>query len=418
MRHRLFPVRAGLLALIGAFALLSSCSSSPISARGKLSPSAVPAAIERARSTPASEASDRTLAEVVGDLLRATRSELGTDQRTAVTQLLERWTRELATRSNRPGDLEDLAEAEMPARTAVPAALRAARLHLDAGRRDRALRVIRRLDLRFPAHAQKDEAGDLLYEIARSFQEDKRARLFLFPYSARAPEVYEYLSTEYPTHDKSDDALVELADAYAKDRRYDLAIERHKDLLLWSRNSPHVIASEAAIPQLRLDDLDGPEYGRDELQVAERELLEWIQRHGNHELRPQVDRALVDCLQRLADNDLVVARFYRRVKNPEGARNHAMRGLEYARRSGNQDQQAELRDFLASVDEIERVDAPRVLPDDLGGGIESFDPTGTGSALGTSPLAPSEPLDPDSRRGPTGAPVAPADPVPADDPPR
>ncbi|MEL6429988.1 MAG: hypothetical protein AAFR54_12480 [Planctomycetota bacterium] len=376
--------------------LAAACSASPISDRGTLSRAEVPAAIEAARATPPANAAPRELAKIVGDLLRATRSELDAAERVAVQTLLDDAATELAERGDDPDVLEDLIQVDLPARIAVPAGLRAARIWLEDKDRSDAFAVIQRLDERYPSHALGGETGEILYAIAASYRDDKGRRLFLFPYSARAPAVFEYLSTEYPTHARTDDALRELARTYEDARRFDLAIERHEDLLLWSQDSPFRAESEATIPMLRLADLDGPAYGRDQMLRALSELDAWVERWADHPLRPDVDRSLVDCLQRLADNDLVVARFYRRVKNPTGARNHAERGIRFARRAGNAEQEAELVEFLASIDEIEAVEAPTLLP---GGapGIEAFDPAGTGTS-GPAPLAPSEPLDPDSRR--------------------
>jgi hypothetical protein len=70
----------------------------------------------------------------------------------------------------------------------------------------------------------------------------------------------------------------------------------------------------------------------------------------------------VDCLQRLADNDMVVARFYRTVDSPAGARQHAARALETAKRAGNPGQLEEIRAFLEALDEIESLGPPREIP--------------------------------------------------------
>ena len=375
--------------------LAVSCRSNRIGSQKPLSPEDVPAAIERARTLPLQTADDKELAKVVGEMIRASKSPLETSERVVVRQLLERSAEELGRRGNRPADLEDLSQAELPARIAVPAGLRAARLLFQDEERSDTFGLIRRLDQRYPSHALRNEAGDLLYEIGTSYRLDKRRKFFLFPYSVQAPSVLEYLSSEYPTHEKVDDALVDLAKLYEDDRLFDIAIDKHKELVLWARDSVHRVASEAAIPRLRLADLDGPEYARDELVQALSELELWIQTYRQHELRPEVDRTLVDCLQRLADNDLVVAEFYARVKNPTGARQHAARGLEFARRSGNEEQEAEFLAFLESVDEIERVDAPRVLPTDLDV-PDVFNPGGTGT---TTPgdLAPASRVDAERR---------------------
>lgn len=380
-------------------ALAASCASSSISTSGRLDPAQVPAALERARAIDPQTASPDALEEVVGELLKAGRSTISSDQRVELQGLLDASATALSERGDDPEVLEDLALVDMPARIGVPAGIRAARLWYEDDDRADAFAMLRRLDERYPRHALSEESGDLAWQIATSYRDDTRRRLFLFPYSNRAPAVFEYLSTEYPAHERADDALIELAVRYEENELYDLAIERHQDLLLFPRESPYKISSEAAIPMLRLDDLDGPEYGRGQLIQALGELDYWVQKHGDHELRPEVDRALVDCLQRLADNDLVVARFYRRVLNADGARRHADRGLVFARRAGNEEQEAEIIEFLASVDEIESLDAPRLQPAPEGIGIDSFDPTGTGTSA-PAPLAPSEPLDTESRRTP------------------
>ena len=175
--------------------------------------------------------------------------------------------------------------------------------------------------------------------------------------------MYEYLSTEYPTHPKSDDALDTLAAIYEKNRRFDIAIEKHRDLVLWSPDSPYRVHSEAAIPRLRLADLDGPEYGRDSMLIALSELERWLASFPTAEDRIEVERTLVDCLQRLADNDMGVARFYRQVLSVTGARQHAARALEFANRAGNEEQLGEIRAFLETLDEIEVLGAPKEIPE-------------------------------------------------------
>ncbi|MEC8511792.1 MAG: hypothetical protein VX015_06570 [Planctomycetota bacterium] len=366
---------AALMALVA----LAACKSGPIASTSTLSASEVPAAIERASNASIPLASSAELAEIVGLMVRANQAVLEPGQRLAVRQLLERSAEELAARGDDPDDLEDLVEAELPARIAVPAGVRAARLHFESGERADAFKVLQRIDRLYPSHPYRQEAGDLLFEIAEDYRTDKGSRFFIFKYAARAPGVYEYLSAEYPTHDKTDDALFTLAGIYEGTRLFGLAIEKHLELIVWAQSSTYRIESEADIPRLRLEDLDGPEYGRDAMIRALSELELWIESYGDHELRAQVDRTLVDCLQRLADNDLVVARFYARIKNPTGARQHADRGLTFARRAGNPEQIDEIVAFLEGVDEIERVDAPRLFPDELEV-PDAFDPGGTGTS--------------------------------------
>ena len=168
---------------------------------------------------------------------------------------------------------------------------------------------------------------------------------------------------------------------------FDVAIEKHRDLVLWAPGSPHRIASEAAIPRLRLADLDGPEYGRDSMMRALGELERWLATYPNDDNRPEVERTLVDCLQRLADNDMGVARFYRTVRSVTGARQHAARALESAKRAGNQSQLEEIRFFLESVDEIEALGPPKEIPQGIS--PEDIVPNGQGfDVQGPAQLAP------------------------------
>ncbi|MFT5733180.1 MAG: hypothetical protein ACJA2W_002216 [Planctomycetota bacterium] len=385
-------------------AAASSCSSGPIGSAKPLDLDEVSAAIEAAAATDLAQSNDRDLAKAVGSMLSVLKTPLiETDQRATAQSLLERGAEALAERSQNPEDLEDLALSDLPARIAVPAGLRSARLLLEDDERSEAYRLIQRIDQRYPSHALREEAGDLLWDIGNSYANDKRRRLFLFPYSNRAPGVFEYLSTEFPTHEKSDEALVMLAEIYSADRLFDLAIDKYRELVLWSPGSPYRISSEAEIPRLRLADLDGPAYDRSAMLLAMRELEAWIADYGQHKLRPDVDRTLVDCLQRLADNDLIVAKFYRTVKSPEGARQHAARALAFGKRAGNAEQQEEIRTFLASVDEIERVKAPIILDGSINDEFRSDSGLGIAGPAGLSDSAP----DRSSRSDPRGDPDEP-----------
>ncbi len=345
-----------------ALLLLASCSSSPIASVSPMDPAEVPAALAAAQSSPAGALADDELVDTVAELLSANKARgLDTSTRVEVRDTLDRYAQELANRGEDPRALEDLSETDLPARISVPAGLRSATLYLAQEDRKDAFKTIKKLDARYPSHGSRDEAGQLLKDIGDSYFYDKRRKYFLFPYRNNAPQVYEYLSAEYPKHPGTDDALKKLADVYEKNRQFSIAIEKHEELILWCRDSPYRIASEAAVPELRLAALDGPEYGRGSMLVALAELETWLSKYPDDELRPDVERALVDCLQRLADNDMVVARFYRTVMSTAGARQHAARALETAKRAGNPQQLEEIRTFLEAVDEIESLGPPREI---------------------------------------------------------
>ena len=203
-----------------ALLALASCSSSPIASVSPMDPDQVPATLMAAQASTADQLADGQLVDTVADLLSANKARgLDTRTRVEVRTALELYAQELADRGENPRALEDLSETDLPARISVPAGIRSATLYLAREDRKDAFKTIKKLDTRYPSHGLRDEAGDLLMEIGNSYYFDKRRKFFLFPYSSNAPQVYEYLSTEYPKHPETDDALNRLADTYAKNRQ-------------------------------------------------------------------------------------------------------------------------------------------------------------------------------------------------------
>jgi hypothetical protein len=66
-----------------------------------------------------------------------------------------------------------------------------------------------------------------------------------------------------------------------------------------------------------------------------------------------------DCLQRLVRSDLGIARFYRRITQPFGARFHATRALSVARETGNEKLIHESESFLDGLPEVADLPAAR-----------------------------------------------------------
>jgi hypothetical protein len=289
----------------------------------------------------------------------------------SVRTTFEHAAEELVRRGENPKVLRDLIESELPMRFAARAGVRAAELQFERGDRIKAFKTIRALDTRYPTHTQRNESGDLLARIGMDLADDTGRYLLFFKYASLAPQVLEYLALEYPTHPQTDDALARLAAIYEEDRLWSDAIVKHQELVLWAPSSPFRSASEASIPRLRLASMKRPDYARDNLVQARDELVRWLGSHPTHELRPEVERMLVDARQRLADNDLIVARFYLEVESAAGVRLHALRAEAEARLAGNLDQVAEAEDLLArAIDIPSRVE---VEPDGEAGSVPSPD---------------------------------------------
>jgi len=262
---------------------------------------------------------------------------------------LERAAADLVERAEDPDTLKDLIETELPMRFAAAAGVRAAELELEDGERMAAFKTIRALDRRYPTHTQRDAAGELLARAGFSLADDRGRYLLFFRYRSLAPQVLEYLALEYPSHPQADDALARLAEIYEGRRLWSDAIAKHQELVLWAPDSPFRIESEADIPRLRLAALRRPDVARDNLLQARDELVRWLSSHPGHPLTPDVERHLVDARQRLADNDLTVARFYLTTASAQGVRFHALRAEAEARLAGNPEQVAEAEALLAKA---------------------------------------------------------------------
>ena len=297
----------------------------------------VPAAVEQARA----EIEEPGGSEAAVERMRVAALTPGLDAglRVQVQRLLESAVEqrivELESSGSYPKDLQDLSELAVARRLAVRAGIASARAWRDKQERVKCFRQIRSLDERFPLHSLRGEAGELLAEVGLSLAYDKRTYGWFFRYRALAPQILEYLVTEYPSDPRGAEALTVLAGIYEDSNELDLALQRHEDLLLYFPEDEAAPISRASIPRIRLAKLASPEYDRSAMEEARLEIDEWLSNFPNHPHRPEMELLLVDCLGRLADNDLVVARFYDTVGSPTGSEYHARRALGLAREAGS-----------------------------------------------------------------------------------
>ena len=307
-------------------------------ARADLSAGDSKSALERAR-----------VASNVAGLSNATRGEVQRVLERAAIQRIQ----DLSLPGSNPRELKAMLKLDLPRQIAVQAGVRGARLYYEQDKRQKAFQLIETVDERYPNHSARREAGALLADVGLSYASDPGRYWLFFRYRSLAPAVLKYLVDNYPSEPRCDDAYWALAELYEDRGLWDLAIENHEDLILWRPDSPLVRASQARIPHLRLRGLASPEYDRDELQRARGELETWLGTHPDDELEESVRRDLADCIQRLADNDLSIARFYARVDNAVGARQHALRALDEAREVENGELVGEIEALLADLDALE-----------------------------------------------------------------
>lgn len=327
------------LAVPLVLALLASCASLPFGgSRYEIeSPAEVPPAIAAARRDFEAGKTGRAL-----ERARAAREVRGVDPevRDELEILLEsvaaRRIEELSKPGSDPSDLADLADLDLPQQLSVSAGVGAARLYLAQGRPYKAYRELKELETRFPRHHGRGQAGDILVDAGLQLARSDDG-WWLWADRDDGLEVLEFLVLTYPSEPRCDLAFAELARMYEEDRQHQLAIDRHEELLLSHPESPLVVASRARIPHVRLLSIESPEYDRKQLLRARSEIEAWLAVYDeeDHDLERQVRVDYSDVLHRLAESDLGIARFYRRISQPYGARFHAARALTVARESGD-----------------------------------------------------------------------------------
>tara|TARA_R110002073_G_scaffold17992_1_gene66853 strand:+ start:16991 stop:18082 length:1092 start_codon:yes stop_codon:yes gene_type:complete len=247
--------------------------------------------------------------------------------------------------------LEAIAQLELPGELAVRLTVEAASQWLAIGERRKSYKVLKKLDEQYPLHAERLAAGSILAEAGLSLAYDTGWYGLFFDYAALAPDVLVYFTTNYPDHPRGPEAYLALSHRHEENRRWDSAILNHEDLILFYPNSPEAIESRAHVPRLRLAMLASPEYDRGVLVLARTELDAWLADNGGlgHPMEASVKLDRLDCIQRLADNDLSVARFYDRVDNATGAQFHARRAVELSRDGGDIKQIQEAEALQAKV---------------------------------------------------------------------
>jgi hypothetical protein len=335
-------------------ALSTACASSGKAAQetppSKLEQWQVPHAIERAEADLSTGNAQRAL-----DWMRAAVAvtDLSTETRNRVQALEEKAADMRIQQLSAPGtdssELVDMLDLDLPRQLAVTAGIRAAQLEFAAGQPMDAFRLIKKLDTKFPLHHERVAAGDLLVEIGLHLAEHPSHFLWVFESNDNAEEVLEYVILNDPWSKRCDEANAILARLYEEGNDWTLAIDRNEKLVLNFPTSRFRPYSQARIPHLRLRALKSPEYDRNELIRARKELEEWLVRYPGNELEPAVRQDLGDCLRRLAESDLVIARFYRTVDNQNGLRWHAERAAEEARLAGDEGRVQQAQGLLSEL---------------------------------------------------------------------
>lgn len=265
-------------------------------------------------------------------------------------QIALAYIRQLTEQGAPSKQLKAVYKLDLPSRVRVSAAIATAKRMLEEDSRIYAYRMIRDLDAKFPSHHERNAASKVVATAGFSMAaDDSRYKLF-FSYKARAPEVLEYLVLNYPSHPRCDEAYNLLANIYEGQERYQLALERHEDLLLYHPESALAPNSQARIPELRLQRIPSPDHNRAAQLVARAELESWLKRYPNGEQGERVRAVLEVCISNLIQSDLNIAKFYARIGHASGVRLHAERALIQAVDRGSSEQAEQARQLLESLE--------------------------------------------------------------------
>ncbi len=260
-----------------------------------------------------------------------------------------------------PGYYGRLLDAGLQRNIAVRSRIAQARAYLDRGERMKSFRLIKALDKEYPFHAERTISGDVLADAGFSLAEDRGRYALLFRFRKLAPELLEYLTTQYPTHPSGPQAYEHLAALYEESGELELAIQRHEDLIVYYGDSPSVPSSRATIPRLRLDLIQRADFDRYPMELAKAELESWLETFGGQQREEEdaVRQNLLLAIRQLSQHDTVVSHFYERVDNGSGAELHARRALEMAHEGGSESQ---IQEAQAELDRLILKFAPEPQP--------------------------------------------------------
>ncbi len=318
-------------------AFLPSCASNGLfSGSDALDPEEVPGALRESEAAMARDDAQESV-EILVPASRAVglAPELRDRVQIELERSAQRRIEQLSEPDADPDDLADLIELGLPRQIAVQAGLIAARRYVDIGESYDAYELLKRIDDKFPLHHERVASGNLMCDIGLAFSDDTPTFFGWFDTLGEAQEILEYVILKTPWARRCDEAYWALSVLYENDEDWPLAIARAEGLVLNHPGSSHAIAAQARVPELRLKRIRSPEYDRQELELARKELQEWLVAYDTSELEPKVRFQLADCLARLCESDLLISKFYVTVGNPFGAQRHARRAIEEARDAGD-----------------------------------------------------------------------------------
>jgi tetratricopeptide (TPR) repeat protein len=212
-------------------------------------------------------------------------------------------------------DTDELPEAEV----AEHRYWRAVALHAD-GRSFKAFRSIEDFADEHRFSAWVPEVQDLELDIGRDLIR-REGGSFFRSNAARGTDVLRHFRQRYPTHRGGADALRLLGEREFGKKRYRTAAERFRQLLAEYPLSEWEPLASFRLAMCRFLVLQGSEYDQEAMLTARDELRGYLDLAPERpEFRSEAEAALATVERWLAEHQIVIANFYRRLGNDHGER--------------------------------------------------------------------------------------------------
>lgn len=287
-------------------------------------------------------------------------------------RLIETGYAQIEESSGNSSVLARIYRSDYPERIRVRAGILAAKALFEEDHPVSAFEQLKKVDRSFPHHSERALAGDMLGQVGLHLIERKGRYSVFFRYRPKGARALEYLVLHYPLDARCDEAYFSLSQYNESIGEIDYALEHTEDLLIYHPSSPYAIAAQARLPYLRLLRLARNDYDRSELAIAAGEIRNWLSRYQGHELEGWVSELSRVCATRLAESDLILARYYKRTGSTEGVRLHARRALALALDMQLEPQAELARTLLAQEGEI----PDEIQPHATGASVPLLDPAG------------------------------------------
>lgn len=201
--------------------------------------------------------------------------------------------------------------------------LATATAHLGLGEHWDAFLVLEQFSDLYPHSELRPTVVEMLWDLGRTLATSGRGFWIFWSDRRAGRTVLEHLITRHPDTQRLADALRLLGDMAYEDRNYELAQERFRDLMRRRPESEWVKYAGFRFAMSIVDSLQGSDYDLDKMNLAVRELTDFLAAAPeNPALVTKAREALAKLREWRAARHLSIAAFYRRVDNEPGLRFH------------------------------------------------------------------------------------------------